>query len=1127
VNTFVAAFQIVPGLFFFFCVYIPKKKMSKSEFGFTFPIPKVILTSVVDQYCDIPTLVAFTEALGQYGRTLYSYDQRKLWTILYCPNRVKIPSVAQFLELQWCGSQRLYRCTELFGHLAMNFPQFVKRLMLTQPAFDFWMPRLIQSAECRKALVQVELKTPCCVAGWKHSKLPNTEIVAQRTALVAAIIYCEDDRALQISVLQSGPIDLSWICPITKLTLWHSLFSSDTTVESSPQWSMLFRSMVAPLIPPLTDIQQVNVTTTVETETETRSETNIRKRPRPKSAFMYYFEETRAQIIQESPNISFSGLGQAVGQRWKLLSQEEKVKRYEEEKRAFLNNRERTLPRSAFTFYKEEAIARIIQESPSIPFSRINQAVGHEWNALSQEEKEPFIKLHEEEKQALMSPPTAYELWFKDNLDRIIKGVNNPDVTCKQINTSAAALWQYSPETQKQYFARVKEETQKLEGIHNPPPKEIELLPWMVAYPFTPWSLFAAQIWPTLYTSSAEFRLTELIQKWHQLPETEKQVFEQEAKHKNAELPLASQHWTKPTIHKSGEVPLFSFVESTNIFELTKSLFVRNTTTQLNVIEQIIKMNRFDFASTLLQLPILQEKAQLLFTPNSTLYHVLKNALLHFINDDDDDRTYPAVFNSYLMLWKLLLTPPYRNFFLSQIAQDKNEPNNFGHCTMLIDWLGTKRLPVAENRQIYSTVETLMLELMSYPQLRAEWSSVSPITGNSIWFTILHLLDSNNNMDKLVPILNLPEVWDLRFTPNKKGQTVLNMCKFWTSKSDFLLLWLVNHPLTRLAHLYDLLLISPSTTITIFNDDNAKQSECEKKRSCDDESESDGEQSRKQDSDDDSDDAIVSECIPKPFWNQFEELLSPWMMSLSCEMGANKTKELWQEAPVEWKKDALQQVCKYLPDWRRLGLHYPTSAKVVQKQFKLISISEANHELSELLVAEFILQCFVLGDFRWLVRDDDDDDGPGFLMSPLVSHVIHAYLLLVDTNGDSLLHILANRVTDSWISDEVMQKTWNLIKNHTQLTKLLGLRNKQKQTFLDVLQERNNTTLSECWATSILLTPGFVLSDVSQPPLDVWKLFYRVEHRWSPDSVQMSILQAHTPMPLCVINTLPMPPHLL
>jgi structure-specific recognition protein 1 len=45
-----------------------------------------------------------------------------------------------------------------------------------------------------------------------------------------------------------------------------------------------------------------------------------------KGAFMYFSSEYRDKIKEENPNISFGEIGRALGEKWKVISSEEKAK---------------------------------------------------------------------------------------------------------------------------------------------------------------------------------------------------------------------------------------------------------------------------------------------------------------------------------------------------------------------------------------------------------------------------------------------------------------------------------------------------------------------------------------------------------------------------------------------------------------------------------------------------------------------------------------------------------------------------------------------------------------------------------------------------------------------------------
>eukprot|EP00010_Vexillifera_abyssalis_P002858 CAMPEP_0201552090 /NCGR_PEP_ID=MMETSP0173_2-20130828/13675_1 /ASSEMBLY_ACC=CAM_ASM_000268 /TAXON_ID=218659 /ORGANISM="Vexillifera sp., Strain DIVA3 564/2" /LENGTH=213 /DNA_ID=CAMNT_0047962509 /DNA_START=26 /DNA_END=667 /DNA_ORIENTATION=- len=149
---------------------------------------------------------------------------------------------------------------------------------------------------------------------------------------------------------------------------------------------------------------------------------------KPKTAYMIFAMEARPKIKEEFPDKKFGEISKICGERWKLLSDGDKVKyqeeynllkiQYQKDLAAFKEthplleeddedakpaakkqkvrktkdpNRPKR-PLSGFLIYSGEHRAGIKEKNPEASFGEMGKILGAQWKALSEDEKKPYME---------------------------------------------------------------------------------------------------------------------------------------------------------------------------------------------------------------------------------------------------------------------------------------------------------------------------------------------------------------------------------------------------------------------------------------------------------------------------------------------------------------------------------------------------------------------------------------------------------------------------------------------------------------------------------------------------------------------------------------------------------------
>ena len=126
------------------------------------------------------------------------------------------------------------------------------------------------------------------------------------------------------------------------------------------------------------------------------SSSNSDKKPkRPQTAYMFFCKAVRPSLKSEFPNVSQSEILKLFGERWKALSEEDKIPYVEDaqkDKERYLSQlpKEPFTPKknvSAYIHFDSANRKSIKEENPGLPFTEISKLIGSKWKALSDVEK--------------------------------------------------------------------------------------------------------------------------------------------------------------------------------------------------------------------------------------------------------------------------------------------------------------------------------------------------------------------------------------------------------------------------------------------------------------------------------------------------------------------------------------------------------------------------------------------------------------------------------------------------------------------------------------------------------------------------------------------------------------------
>jgi len=161
---------------------------------------------------------------------------------------------------------------------------------------------------------------------------------------------------------------------------------------------------------------------------------------RPHSAWIYFCQDRRAEIVRDNPGLGFGEICKALALIWAAISEADKAvykeraaqdtKRYEifrsnfsdtqkkylRRYRKYRKERRKNHPKTALSPYmcfvkaKRAEIVRTQQEiNPSTSFEDIGRLLGKTWKKLSDREKRPFMRLASQDRERYTRELTTYK----------------------------------------------------------------------------------------------------------------------------------------------------------------------------------------------------------------------------------------------------------------------------------------------------------------------------------------------------------------------------------------------------------------------------------------------------------------------------------------------------------------------------------------------------------------------------------------------------------------------------------------------------------------------------------------------------------------------------------------------
>jgi hypothetical protein len=145
----------------------------------------------------------------------------------------------------------------------------------------------------------------------------------------------------------------------------------------------------------------------------------------PKTAWIYFCNERRPQILQSQPGLSFGDVCKQLAPQWAQLTDEEKQPfmqshqndkaRFEQESQKLTDDQRKILkqhkkrkraekrdkpksPLSPYMFFVIKERAAIVNQRPEATFMEVGKFLGDQWNAMDAATKEPYKKMSSDDK---------------------------------------------------------------------------------------------------------------------------------------------------------------------------------------------------------------------------------------------------------------------------------------------------------------------------------------------------------------------------------------------------------------------------------------------------------------------------------------------------------------------------------------------------------------------------------------------------------------------------------------------------------------------------------------------------------------------------------------------------------
>ena len=163
----------------------------------------------------------------------------------------------------------------------------------------------------------------------------------------------------------------------------------------------------------------------------------MNKRPPTAYNFVTKDSELKDRLRGEHPEWSHQNMMSECARLWKEgFSDEEKQKYLDLAKEASDNwvppdddsietIKKHKRPQSAYFHFAASRRGSLKEENPKLKVTELSKLIGAEWKELTEDDKKPFIDLHEKEKQELIDNPIIIEKKIKK--PKVDKNISSPD----------------------------------------------------------------------------------------------------------------------------------------------------------------------------------------------------------------------------------------------------------------------------------------------------------------------------------------------------------------------------------------------------------------------------------------------------------------------------------------------------------------------------------------------------------------------------------------------------------------------------------------------------------------------------------------------------------------------------
>ena len=160
---------------------------------------------------------------------------------------------------------------------------------------------------------------------------------------------------------------------------------------------------------------------------------------KPLSGYVFFSIEERPNILKEDPNIGFGDISKKLSEKWKSLSENEKIpyinksnddkerfktemekynisvsepneeeNKNDKKKRKKKNKDAPKKPLSAYLFFSMEERPKITEKDPNLKFVDITKMVAEKWKSLNEKDKAPYVTKANNDKERFKKDMEEY-----------------------------------------------------------------------------------------------------------------------------------------------------------------------------------------------------------------------------------------------------------------------------------------------------------------------------------------------------------------------------------------------------------------------------------------------------------------------------------------------------------------------------------------------------------------------------------------------------------------------------------------------------------------------------------------------------------------------------------------------